>query len=136
MRETMMAVPLGKKGELTRRDVAWTYDQGTPDSPTPVVWETLLFFVADNGIAKCLDARTGRLEWKQRLKGEYRASPLAAEHRIYFLNMEGLATVISATPRFDRLAENQLDDTTIASPATSDDKLFIRGHKWLYCLGR
>jgi len=89
---------------------------------------------ADNGIARCLNALSGRLLWKERLKGGYRASPIAAEGRVYFLNLEGLTTVVSASPRFDRLTENQLEDATIASPAVSDGKIFICGRKRLYCL--
>jgi hypothetical protein len=50
--------------------------------------------------------------------------------------MEGLCTVISAAPRFDKLTENKLDDQTIASPAAADGKIFIRGRKSLYCIGR
>jgi outer membrane protein assembly factor BamB len=74
------------------------------------------------------------MQWKERLKGEYRASPLAADGRIYFLNTQGLATVVAASPRFDRLAENQLDDETLASPIVSDGRLYLRGRKALYCL--
>ena len=55
------------------------------------------------------------------------ASPIAADGRIYFLNTDGLTTIVSAALRFDKLIENQLDDTTTASPAISDGKLFIRG---------
>ncbi|NQT38317.1 MAG: PQQ-binding-like beta-propeller repeat protein [Planctomycetes bacterium] len=134
MRQPLLAVELGGRGELDRKDVAWHHDTSTPDSPTPVVWGDLLFMVSDNGIAKCLDAHTGHLKWTERLEGAYRASPLAAEGRIYFLNMEGLATVVAATPRFGRITKNQLDDDTIASPIVSDGNLFIRGRKWLYCI--
>lgn len=136
MQRALLAVKPGGEGQRSRQDVVWEFDQGTSDSPTPVVAGEWLFMVTNNGIARCLDANTGRVLWKERLKGEYRASPLAAEGRIYFLNISGLATVISAAPRFDRLTENQLDDRTVASPATSDGKLFVRGRKWLYCLSR
>ena len=91
---------------------------------------------SDNGIARCFDAASGNLKWNQRLKGDYKASPVAAEGRIFFLNTKGLCTVISASPRFDKLVENQLDDETIASPAISDGKIYIRGRKSLYCIGR
>ncbi len=101
-----------------------------------MVWGDSLFLVTNNGAARCLDLRTGRLRWKARLKGEYRASPVAAEGRIYFLNTKGLCTVLSAALRLDRLTENQLDDDTLASPAISDGKLFIRGRKSLYCVGK
>ena len=83
-----------------------------------------------------MDAHTGRIHWKQRFKGGYRASPMAAEGRVYFLNTKGLATVVSASNRFERLTENQLDDQTFASPAVSEGKLFIRGKKSLYCISK
>ncbi len=134
MKRAMLAVKPGGDGERTRDDVVWSLDQGTPDSPTPVVWGELLYLVSNNGIARCLDAHTGQLQWKARLDGDYRASPLAAEGRVYFLNTKGLTTVVSASSRLDKLTENQLDDTTFASPVTSDGMLFIRGHKRLYCL--
>ena len=90
-----------RRANAPRQDVVWQFDQGTPDSPTPVVWGESLFLVTNDGIARCLDAATGRLQWKERLKGEYRASPLAADGRIYFLNTKGLTTVVAASPRFE-----------------------------------
>jgi len=134
MHRPLLAVKPAGDGPRTRDDVAWRLDQGTSDSPTPVVWGELLFMVDNNGVARCLNALTGRLLWKERLRGGYRASPMAAEGRVYFLNMEGRTTVVSASPRFDRLTENQLDDATFASPAVSDGRIFIRGRKRLYCL--
>ena len=136
MRRSLLAVQPGGPGKRSHDDVVWKLEQGTPDSPTPVVWGQSLFLVTNDGIARCLDAHDGRLRWKERLKGEYRASPLAAEGRIYFLNTTGRCTVLSASPRLDRLTENQLDDDTLASPAISDGHIFIRGRKWLYCLSR
>ena len=69
-------------------------------------------------------------------EGPISPSPVAAEGRIYFLNTKGLCTVLSAALRLDRLTENQLDDDTLASPAISGGKLFIRGRKSLYCVGK
>jgi len=136
MQHALLAVHPGGPGKRPRSDIVWRFDQGTPDSATPTVWGESLFLVANNGTARCLDLRTGRLHWKARLKGEYRASPVAAEGRIYFLNTKGLCTILSAALRLDRLTENQLDDDTLAAPAISDGRLFIRGRKSLYCLGK
>jgi outer membrane protein assembly factor BamB len=136
MKQPMLAVKPGGADERSRRDVVWKLEQGTPDSATPVVWGEWLFLVANDGIARCLNAASGHQAWKERLKGEYRASPVAAEGRVYFLNTTGLCTVVSAASRFDRLTENQLDDETIASPAVSDGRLFLRGRKWLYCISK
>jgi outer membrane protein assembly factor BamB len=136
LRGALFAARPRPSGEMTFRDIAWSYSEGTPDSCSPLVWNDLLFTVADDGIARCFDAKSGNLKWKERLKGQYKASPVAAEGRIFFLNIDGLATVVSASPRFDRLVENKLDDTTIASPAIAGGQIYIRGSKALYCIGR
>ncbi|HEX5105293.1 MAG TPA: PQQ-binding-like beta-propeller repeat protein [Pirellulaceae bacterium] len=136
MKGDLLAVKTGLAGELNYRDIAWKYGEGTPDTCSPVVWNDLLFTVTDDGIARCFDAASGNLQWKERLKGKYKASPIAAEGRIFFLNTEGLCTIVSASQRFDKLVENQLEDETIASPATSDGKLYLRGRKALYCISR
>ena len=99
-----------------------------------MLWRDLLFTISDNGVAKCYDSHTGNLKWKKRLPGNYKASPVAAEGRIYFLNLEGLTTVVAANDRYDKLAENQLDDDTTASPAVSQGRIYIRGKKHLYAL--
>ena len=136
MHRALLGVRPGGGGERSRDDIVWSFGHGIYQSPSPVVAGECLFLVDDNGVARCLDARTGRLLWKSRLKGGYYASPLAAEGRVYFLNREGLTTVVSASSRFERLTTSQLDDQTIATPAVSDGKIFIRGRKWLYCVGQ
>jgi outer membrane protein assembly factor BamB len=136
LRGPLFAVQPKPAGEMTHRDIAWSYSEGSPDSCSPLVWNELLFTITDDGIARCFDAASGNLKWKERLKGQYKASPVAADGRVYFLNIDGLCTVVSASPRFDKLVENQLNDGTIASPAVSDGKIFIRGRKTLYCIGR
>jgi outer membrane protein assembly factor BamB len=136
MKHPLLAVRPGGDGRRPRADVVWQFSQGTPDSPTPVVWGESLMLVTNDGIARCLDAISGRLQWKERLKGSYRASPLAAAGRIYFLSTRGLTTVVAGSPRFTRLAENQLDDATLASPVVSGGHIFIRGRNALYCLGK
>lgn len=136
LKKPLVAVRPSNSGELTTRDILWQYDEGSPDTCCPVLWNDLLFTVSDDGIARCIDVPTGHLQWKQRLKGGYKASPLAADGRIYFLSIDGLCTVISASPRFDNLVENKLDDETIASPAISNGRIYIRGKKSLYSLAR
>jgi outer membrane protein assembly factor BamB len=136
MRNPLLAVKPGGDGKRPRSDIEWQLKDGTPDSSTPVVWGELMFLVTNDGVARCVNALNGRVEWKERLKGEYRGSPLAASGQIYFQNIQGLTTVVTAGKRFNKLLENQLDDETLASPAVSDGKIFIRGKKTLYCVGQ
>jgi outer membrane protein assembly factor BamB len=133
MRGALLAI---RPGQATGdQAIVWKYEQGTPDTPCPVAVNELLFAVSDDGIARCFDAATGQLHWTKRLKGDYKASPLAAEGRIYFSNTAGLCTVVSASMRYEKLAENQLPDSTLASSAASGGHLFIRGRQALWCVG-
>jgi outer membrane protein assembly factor BamB len=136
MRGPLLAVKLGGRGELSSKDIAWQTKEGTSDSCCPVVWKGLIFWVADNGIAHAADADTGEVRWQQRLQGDYKASPLCADGRVYFLNKAGHCTVVAATGKFEVLAETQLDDETLASPAVADGKLLLRGNQSLYCVGK
>ena len=133
----MIALKPAGLGQRSHDEIVWQHEQGTPDSACPTVWGNLLFLLTDGGIAKCLDVRTGELRWKERLGGgPYRASPVAADGRVYFLNTKGMTTVVAASENFQRLAKNPLDDETLASPVVSDGKLYLRGRKWLHCVGK
>jgi outer membrane protein assembly factor BamB len=135
MRGPLLAVKLASAGERSTADIAWRHEKGTPDTPCPVLWGEFLFTVTDDGIARAFGAVDGRLHWTERLKGDYKASPLAAEGRIYFLNTRGLCTVVSASDRFQKLSENELPGETLASPTAAGGRLFIRTRQALYCLG-
>lgn len=134
-RGAMVAVKLGGKGKLGLDAIAWKHPQSTPDTPCPVVWQDLIFWVTDDGFASCHDARTGTPKWKERLQGDYKPSPLAADGKIYFWSTKGKCTIVAASPKFEILAENQLADESTASPAVSDGKIFVHGKKSLYCIG-
>jgi outer membrane protein assembly factor BamB len=136
MRKDLVAVKLGGSGQLPESAITWRTTDSTPDSPCPVVVNGLLFVVSDGGIVRCLDAKTGAEKWKERIPGDYKASPLAADGRVYFVNLAGRCTVLAAAEKFEKLAENQLNDATIASPAVADGKIYLRGKKALYCIGK
>jgi outer membrane protein assembly factor BamB len=88
--------------------------------------------INDGGIVTCLEARTGREVWKERLEGSFSASPVLAGGRVYVFSEEGKATVIEAGRAFRVLAENQLGDGFMASPAIDGDALILRSRTHLY----
>jgi len=134
-RGPLIALDVDQQGEVDRRNLLWTDNQGTPDSSTPVAHRMLLFTVSDSGTGRCFDTDSGKLRWKQRLPGQYKASPVYCEGRVLLLNTEGTCTVISASGHFEKLVVNQLDDQTIASPAIANGHIYIRGRTKLYCIG-
>jgi len=123
-------------GKQSRSLIRWEARHGTPDSCSPVLWKDWLFVISDQGVARCYDVKRGRVEWSKRLKGNYKASPVFADGHIFFLNTEGLCTVVTAGPVFSKVAENSLPDTTLASPAISNRRIYIRGHRYLWSIGR
>ncbi len=135
MRGPLLAVRLGGSGELATDRIVWQQEKSTPDTPCPVLAEGSLFTVTDDGIARAYDATSGKLHWTQRLGGDFKASPLAAAGKIYFLNTAGRCSVVAAKSKFEKLAENELADETLASPAAADGRMFVRGRETLYCIG-
>jgi outer membrane protein assembly factor BamB len=106
--------------------------RGAPLTPSPLLVGDELFIVNDGGIATCVDAKTGATHWVQRLGGEYSASPVFADGRIYFLSEEGASTVIAPGTVFQRLATSTLDGEILASMAVSGGSIFIRTDSHLY----
>ena len=84
------------------------------------------------GVAACVEAKTGKEIWKARLGGDYSASPICAGGRIYFFDESGTSTVIEAGPAYKVIAVNRLDDGFMASPAVSGGALYLRTKKALY----
>jgi len=128
----LVGVKLGHTGLLGESDIAWRLKKTVPNKPSVTLVGDLLFAVTDGGIAVCLDAKTGAVIWSERIGGNYSASPLFANGRIYACNEEGKVTVFAADRQFQKLAENQFSDGFMASPAVSDHALYLRTKTTLY----
>jgi outer membrane protein assembly factor BamB len=112
--------------------VAWKTKRSAPRKPSLLPVDDLLFMLEDGGIASCLEARTGREVWRERVGGNYSASPLYAEGRVYCFSEEGKATVLAAGREYRVLATNELEAGFMASPATAGRALFLRTKTHLY----
>ena len=124
---TLYAIrPAGAKGDATESNVVWTLKKGAPHTPSVVVVENSLFCVSDAGIASCVDALTGEVAWSERLAGNFSASPIVSEGKIYFQNETGSTFVVRAAKTFELLATNELGERTLASPAPAEGALFVR----------
>lgn len=134
----IMAIRPGGRGNVTSTHVAWRYDRSAPYSSSPVIAGDYLYAVKNGGVMTCLNARTGEVAWQQRLPagGEYYASLLAADGKVYALSEEGKATVVAAKPTYELLGTNIMGERCMASPAISDGQIFIRTDNTLFCIGR
>lgn len=128
----LLAVRVDGDGDVTPTHVAWRLGRGAPHTPSPLVVGDELYVVGDTGIVTCVDVETGKRRWRDRLWGNYAASPVYADGRIYFQSEEGLTTVIEPGTVFREVVRNELDGRTLASLAVSDGSLFIRSDTHLY----
>ena len=131
---SLYAIRPDGRGDVTDTHVAWSSQRGMPLNPSPLLVGDKLYTVSDSGIATCLDATTGRTHWRKRLRGDFSASPLYADGRIYFLDEEGTTTVIAPSAEFQELATNSLNGRTLASMAVSAKSIYVRTEHHLYRL--
>jgi outer membrane protein assembly factor BamB len=132
---SLLAVRLDGRGDVTKTHVAWALKRGVSLTPSPLLIGDELYLISDNGIATCVDAKTGTEHWRVRIDGSHSASPIYADGRIYFLSEDGESVVIAPGKEFKLLARNQLDGETLASMAVSGASIFIRSRTHLYRLG-
>jgi outer membrane protein assembly factor BamB len=136
IRANLIAVdPQGASGDATETNVLWKYDRGVPTTPSVLVVGSEVYLVSDNGVATCLDAKTGEVHWTKRLGGGFSASPVFAEGRIYFTNEDGATYVIKAGKEYELLATNDLGERALASPAVDDGTLYLRTASHLWRIG-
>jgi outer membrane protein assembly factor BamB len=127
-----MAIRPDGTNDVTDTHVVWRLARAAPSTPSLLVVGDELYTVSDGGIASCLDARTGRVHWQERVGGDYSASPLFAEGRIYLQNENGIGVVLKPGTNFEVLARNDVGERTLASYAVTDGAFFIRGEKHLF----
>ena len=128
----LWGVRLGGRGDVTGTHVAWKYARGSPKHSSPVLVDGRVYMMSNDGIATCLDFKTGKEIWKGRIGGHHSASVLYAGGRIHFFDEDGQTTIIQPGETLEILARNQLDDGFMASPAVADGALFLRTTTHLY----
>lgn len=128
----LFAVKLGGKGDVTDTNVVWRITRGAPSTPSPLLVGEELYFVSDKGIASCVDAKTGKSHWFERLGGNYSASPIYANGRVLFLNETGVATWVKVGQSFVILGKNEVPGRTLATPAFSNGAMYLRTDETLY----
>ena len=136
----LWAVRPDGRGDVTASHVAWKALQNAPRTPSPIVvgdpstgsGQALLYMVSDDGMATCLEVATGKEVWRERLGGNYAASPVYADGRLYLCSQQGKTTVLKPGRTCEVLATNTLEGGFMASPAVAGKALFLRTRTHLY----
>jgi len=123
-------------GDITDSDtVLWRLAKDTPDVPSPIIHEGLVYLCRENGNLICLDAKSGEEIYKKRtVRNRHRASPLLVDGNLYLTARNGTVTVVPTGRKFRILAQNKMEETISASPIVANGTLYLRSYKALYAI--
>ncbi|MCL4180599.1 MAG: PQQ-binding-like beta-propeller repeat protein [Verrucomicrobia bacterium] len=130
----LWAIRTDGQGDVTESHVAWKLPSAIGFMASPLLLDRVLYLLSDESFVTCVDAASGEILGKVRIGGNYAASPVYAEGRIYCFSREGKTTVLRADKELTVLAENQLEGTVFASPAFVHSAIYVRTDSHLYCL--
>ena len=133
----VFALQPGISGNVTERTDAffWKRSSGTPDVPSPLVHDGLVYLCRENGNLICLDAKSGEQLYEQRTTADrHRASPVYADGKVYLTARKGIVTVVKAGRQFERIAQNDLGEEMSASPAIANGRIYLRTFAALYAI--
>ena len=134
----ILAVRGGGRGDVTASHVLWKHASRAPDHiSSPLVVENRMFVVKGGGISGCFSTEDGAPFWSQKRienTGEYYASPIYGDGKIYVAGANGIIVVLESGPELKILAKNDLAGSIIATPAIADGRLFVRTRDRLFCI--
>lgn len=124
-----------KAGETKNDFLAWSSANGSPYTPTPLIYDDLLYALADNGVLSAYDAKTGERIYQQRLPSSFTASPIAADGKLYLASEDGDVFVVKTGRQYELLSRNVMGQPLMATPAISQGMLIVRGENTIYAVG-
>ncbi len=135
----VLALDPASKGDISNSKEGhfWTREHNTPDVPSPLVVDGLVYLCREDGTLMCLDAKTGEEYYLKRTHADrHRASPVYADGKIYLTARDGTVTVVKAGKQFEVLASNDMSESISSSPAISQGRIYLRTFQALYAVGK
>ncbi len=116
-----------------RAEVVWKSRKLKAAYASPVVYKCRIYAMTDIGVT-CLDGSTGKEIWRERLGHGFSASPVIADGKLYVAKEEGDTSVIELGEKPKIVANNDLKETLLATPAIANGAIYLRTEKHLYCI--
>jgi outer membrane protein assembly factor BamB len=124
-------------GDITNKSEKriWTLPKGTPDVPSPVIHDGILYLCRENGDLLAVDAKNGHeIYLKPTHEHRHRASPVYADGKIFLIARDGVSTVVKAGRTFEMLSTNEIGEPISSSPVVSNGTLYLRSFAALYAI--
>jgi outer membrane protein assembly factor BamB len=132
---SMTAVATSSRGDATGA-AAWRAEESLPEIASPVAYGQWVFTIGVAGTLTCRTIADGKIVWEHDTDAQCRASPVVAGGKLYLLSRNGTMIVCRAGDSWEPLATSELNESVEATPAFSNGRMFIRGERNLYCIGR
>ena len=131
----VLAIKPSGRGELGDSAVVWKYGRGVPYVATPVLDHGIFWMVKDGGMVSKLDVASGRLLQEERLpaSGNYFASPVSGDGKVYFCSESGTVSIVAAAPDWQLISSRSFHEKIYATPALDANRLYLRTEKAMYC---
>lgn len=133
-----LAVKAGGRGDVNESHVLWRKSLGTGIASPVLQGDNLCWIAGSATVLKASDGSTVAQERLYDSRQEY-VSPVVAGDKIFALTRRSGLYVLAGSPKFQELAHNEFDgDNSVfnASPAISDNKLYVRSNEYLCCIGK
>lgn len=127
-----IAPPASGRGKAS---VKYEVRRSAPYVPVPLIFGGLAFLWSDGGIVTCIDPLTGEEHWRERVGGNFFASPVCINGRLYNTSSDGKTTVLRAGDQFEKLGGSDFDELIHSTPAVANGKIFYRTFDHLISIG-
>ncbi len=131
----LAAIRADGQGDVTKTHILWKGEEGLPDTASPLATDKYVFLLSSAGTLTAYDAKTGDMLWQEDFDSAFNSSPSLCGNRIYLFGTEGKCWVIEPNPNECKIvAESDLAEDCVTSPAFQPGRMYIRGRENLYCI--
>jgi outer membrane protein assembly factor BamB len=126
-----------KAGHSANEFVLWHEQKKGPYMPTPLIYRGYLYTLNNNGSFRCYDLETGIEIYSVKIPhcgGGFSASPVAADGKLYLSSEDGDIFVVKAGPVYQLIANNNMGELLMATPALSEGMFFVRAQHNLFAI--
>jgi len=117
-------------------EILWESEDYLSDIPSPVATDNYLIMPTSYGVIVCYDAKNGTILWEKEVDNSIYASPMIVEGNVYLIDKQGIMYIFKADKEYIEVAQAELGEKVVCTPAFADGKIYLRGYDNLYCVGK
>lgn len=135
--DAVVAIKTGGTGDVTKSHIAWHNDEiDVPDICSPLSDGVLVYMLSTGGVLSCMDIKDGKVVWEKDLEEAFQSSPSIVGGKLVLLSEKGNLIAAETGREYKEISRSKLGEKCFASPAFADGRMYIRGNKNLYCIGK